>query len=173
MVKRCLPAPLSVKYSNTTAAAATQCRSNPVSGRSLSKTGVFHMSAGDYRRFRSENAADRSLETGDQFAKGRRWRAFLRLSGPTSLSARLPGWRRSADRTRLHANSLLTGNFTGNFAIFSPLRRLSTRKAAVPQGLFAKFPKRTNREIFPGNREFFGVNREIWPQGSKRPFLTQ
>ncbi len=26
---------------------------------------------------------------------------------------RLPGWRRSADRTRLHANSLLTGNFSG------------------------------------------------------------
>jgi hypothetical protein len=25
------------------------------------------------------------------------------------------GWRRSADRTCLHANSLLTGNFTGNF----------------------------------------------------------
>src|SRR5712664_296529 len=27
------------------------------------------------------------------------------------------GWRRSADRTGLQANSLLTGNFTGNFAI--------------------------------------------------------
>jgi hypothetical protein len=32
-------------------------------------------------------------------------------------SGGVPGWRRSADRTRLHANSLLTGNFTGNFAI--------------------------------------------------------
>src|ERR1035437_638280 len=30
------------------------------------------------------------------------------------------GWRRSADRTRLHANSLLTGNFTGNFSIPGP-----------------------------------------------------
>jgi hypothetical protein len=29
----------------------------------------------------------------------------------------LPGWRRSADRTTLHANSLVSGNFTGNFAI--------------------------------------------------------
>ena len=27
------------------------------------------------------------------------------------------GWRRSDDRARLHANSVLTGNFTGNFAI--------------------------------------------------------
>jgi hypothetical protein len=34
-----------------------------------------------------------------------------------SLKRGMPGWRRSADRTRLHANSLLTGNFTGNFAI--------------------------------------------------------
>jgi pimeloyl-ACP methyl ester carboxylesterase len=32
-------------------------------------------------------------------------------------NATLPGWRRSADRTRLRANSLLTGNFTGNFVI--------------------------------------------------------
>src|ERR1700704_6649680 len=28
---------------------------------------------------------------------------------------RVAGWRRSADRTRLRANSLLTGNFTGIF----------------------------------------------------------
>jgi hypothetical protein len=38
-------------------------------------------------------------------------------SAEKSLSARLVGWRRSADRTRLHNNSLLTGNFTGNFVI--------------------------------------------------------
>jgi hypothetical protein len=31
-----------------------------------------------------------------------------------------PGWRRSADRTRLRRNSLLTGNFTGNFEFFGP-----------------------------------------------------
>jgi hypothetical protein len=37
-----------------------------------------------------------------------------------SLKAGLVGWRRSADRTRLHANSLLTGNFTGNFSIPGP-----------------------------------------------------
>jgi len=29
-----------------------------------------------------------------------------------------PGWRRSADRTRLQPNSLLTGNFTGKIASF-------------------------------------------------------
>jgi hypothetical protein len=81
---------------------------------SLPKT--FQLSAGDYRLFGSENLENWSLETGAQLAKARRWRAFLRVSGTFSLNARLPGWRRSADRTRLQENSLLTGNFTGNFA---------------------------------------------------------
>jgi hypothetical protein len=36
----------------------------PVSGRGLPKTGIFQMSAGDYRLFRSENAQDRSPEAG-------------------------------------------------------------------------------------------------------------
>jgi hypothetical protein len=44
------------------------------------------------------------------------------LCGPSyreknSPKTAVPGWRRSADRTRLRANSLLTGNFTGNFEI--------------------------------------------------------
>jgi hypothetical protein len=50
------------------------------------------MSAGDYRLFRSENAQNRSPETGGQFAKDRHWRAFLRASGTVSPSAGLPGW---------------------------------------------------------------------------------
>jgi hypothetical protein len=75
------------------------------------------MSAGDYRLFRSENARNRSLETGAEFAKARHWRAFLRISRTFSLSTGLPGWRRSAVRTGLHTISLLTGNFTGNFGI--------------------------------------------------------
>ena len=58
---------------------ATQCRSNPVSGRSLPKTGVSQISAGDYRLFRLENGQNRSLETSGQFAKARHWRAFLPL----------------------------------------------------------------------------------------------
>jgi hypothetical protein len=69
------------------------------------------MSARDYRVFRFENAQNRSLENSSQFAKARHRRAFLRVLETFSLRARLPGWRRSADRTRLHANSLLTGNF--------------------------------------------------------------
>jgi hypothetical protein len=69
-----------------------QCRSNPVSGRNLPKTGVFQMSAGDYRLFCSGNAPNRSLETGRKCVKARHWRAFLRVSGTVSLTAALPGW---------------------------------------------------------------------------------
>ena len=39
------------------------------------------------------------------------------LSDQTKLFSSTHGWRRSADRTRLQANSLVSGNFTGNFAI--------------------------------------------------------
>ena len=119
---------LMTKFAVSTASSATQCRSNPVSGRNLPKTGVFQMSAGDYRLFRSENAQNCSPETGGQFAKARHWRAFLRVSRTLSLSAGPPGWGGSADRTRLRANSLLTGNFTGNFAILRHLETVLAQK---------------------------------------------
>jgi len=38
------------------------------------------LSPGDYRRFRSGNAENRSAETVGWFAKGRHWRAFLRAA---------------------------------------------------------------------------------------------
>jgi hypothetical protein len=41
----------------------------------------------------------------------------------------MPGWRRSTDRAGLRANSLQTGNFTGNFTfldIQAPLREQET-----------------------------------------------
>jgi hypothetical protein len=50
------------------------------------------MSAGDYWLFRSGNAQIRNLETAGQFAKGRHWRPFLRVSAALSLSDGLPGW---------------------------------------------------------------------------------
>src|SRR5258706_15597992 len=61
-----------------TASSATQCRSNPVSGRCLSKTGIFQISAGDFRQFRSVIVEIGSLETPHQFEKVRHWRAFFR-----------------------------------------------------------------------------------------------
>jgi hypothetical protein len=57
------------------------------------------------------------------------------------------GWRHSADRTRLRVNSLLTGNLTGNFSIAGHSETILEQETAVLQGLFAKFPIQTNREI--------------------------
>ena len=71
------------------------------------------MLVGDYQLFRAGSGQIRSPETGYQFAEARHWRGFLALPRVKSPDAGLPGWRRSADRTRLQTNSLLTGNFTG------------------------------------------------------------
>jgi hypothetical protein len=144
-----------------TASSATQCRSNPVSDRGLPKTGIFQISAGDYQRFRSHNGGFRSPETDSPFAKARHWRAFLSLLRAKSPVAGLPGWRRSADRTRLHPNSLLTGNFTGKIAGSGRLGPISWQEAAVPQRLLAQFPTQINRENISKNRVFTSKNREF------------
>src|SRR5258708_450953 len=91
------------------------------------------------RRRSSDNVAVVGLSiegtTYSQFAKARHWRAFRRVLAALSPRARLVGWRRSADRTGLQANSLLTGNFTGKFAI-SGLRDAPLKpKVAVLQRL--------------------------------------
>jgi hypothetical protein len=83
-----------------------------------------------------------------------------------SLSAGLLGWRRSADRTRLQADSLLTGNFTGNFAILGPCEPSSTQDTAVLQRFLWQFPKQTIREKISKNREFLGDIREFDLQNS-------
>ena len=83
-----------------TAASAAQSRSNPVSGRCLPKTGIFQISAGDYRRFRSRSGQFGSPETDSQFAKARHWRAFLRLQRVKSPGAGLVGW---SERIRTRA----------------------------------------------------------------------
>src|SRR5260370_39453723 len=51
---------------------------------------------------------------------------------PDIPGAGLVGWRRSADRTRLRANSLLTGNFTGKNAISGFFGPIAWQKVAVP-----------------------------------------
>lgn len=56
------------------------------------------------------------------------------------------GWRRSADDPLLCPFSLLTGNFTGNFAK-SRLRERRRLKIVAPrQGVRRKFPTQRNRE---------------------------
>ena len=69
-----------------TAGSTAQCRSNPISDRSLPKTGIFQMSAGDYRRFRSQVVQIRSIETDSQFTKGRNWQALIGFYGQQSLA---------------------------------------------------------------------------------------
>lgn len=78
------------------------------------KTGVFLNSAGDFREFSVQKFERRSLETvGEEKSPGGP-SCYLRKK---SRKRGQPGWRRSADRARLRPNCLLTGNFTGNFAI--------------------------------------------------------
>jgi hypothetical protein len=92
------------------------------------------MSAGDYRFFRSENAANRGQDTSTLFAKARHWRTFLRyreyfLQTPHSLAG---------DAVLIapvsYAISQLSGNLTGNFAIFGHLDTDLRQEIAVPQG---------------------------------------
>jgi hypothetical protein len=94
--------------------------------------------------------------------KARVWRAFSSRK-ENSPKTRMPGWRRSADRTRLHANSLLTGKF----AILVPQKPISLHETAVLQRLFDQFPTQINRENISKNREFLAVNREFHLQNDK------
>src|SRR5450432_2302984 len=95
-----------------TAKSSTQWSYSSVSRASLQKTGVFLDSAGDFREFLAPEV--RTWVSGDYWRREKP--AF---SGPfsskegNSLKRGMPGWRRSADRTRLRTNSLPTGNFTG------------------------------------------------------------
>jgi hypothetical protein len=84
----------------------------------------------------------------------------LRVSGTFSLSAGLAGWRRSADRTRLQPNSLLTGNFAGNFAISGLREPIPEQETAALQHFPEQFPKQINRENISMIREFLRDNRE-------------
>jgi hypothetical protein len=133
---------------NCTASSVRQCRSNPVSGRRLPKTGIFQIFAGDYRRFLPRSGQIWSLETDRQFAKARHWRAFLALPRAESPGTGLAGWRRSTDRAGLQANSLVSGNFTGNFAILGLRDTIEDQETAALQPLPEQFPTQIIREIF-------------------------
>jgi hypothetical protein len=102
-----------------------------------------------------------------------------RLIGRSGRMPGLPGWRRSADRTYLRPISLLTGNFTGNFAILVPRGPISLHETPVLQPFLEQFPTQTNRENILRNREFLAGNREFLAskmllvrKRRKRPFLT-
>ena len=77
-------------------------------------------------------------------------------SGNVVVRTGLPPWRRSADRTYLRANSLLTENFTGNFAILKLRDSIWYQETAALQPLPEQFPTQINREnIFADQGTFF------------------
>jgi hypothetical protein len=84
----------------------------------------------------------------------------------------MPGWRRSADRTSLQANSLISGNFTGNFAILVSQKPISLHQTAVLQPFFVKFPTRIIRENNFKNKEFLNGIRESRNPRIKSPLTV-
>ena len=90
-----LPAAKAENLASGTASSATQCRSNPVFGRRLQKTGIFQIFGGDYRLILRESAQIRCPETDGGFVKARHWQAFPALLGQNlQASECLAGARR-------------------------------------------------------------------------------
>jgi hypothetical protein len=77
------------------------------------------------------------------------------------LTAGLVGWRRSADRARLRVKSLLTGNFTGNFAVLGAEGSISVVRNRCAAATYRTFPTQINRENILKNRDFLFDIREI------------
>jgi hypothetical protein len=78
-----------------------------------------------------------------------------------SLKRRLVGWRRSADRACLQANSLVSGNFTGNFAILGLRDTIWVPRNRCAAPLIEQFPTEINRKNILENRESFSDIREF------------
>jgi hypothetical protein len=136
-----------------TAKRPAQCKSNPVSGRSLHKTGIIPEVAGDFRRLALQNRRNGRRETKPNSRNAGISGLISHFFG--SRAERRNAWLATQCRSHLSpANSLQTGNFTGKITILRPQRAISKEETAVPQGLFSKFPKQTIREKFPQNREF-------------------
>jgi hypothetical protein len=81
--------------------------------------------------------------------------------GNMRVRTRLPPWRRSADRARLQANSLVSGNFTGNFAILGLRSTIEYQETAALQSLFEQFPTQIISENILKNSEFSNGIRDL------------
>ena len=68
-------------------------------------------------------------------------------------------------------NFLLTGDFTGKFAIPDPKMPILEQETAAPQRFHAQFPKQKNRDIGSGIRELWTENREVKPLYVSSDFL--
>ena len=58
-------------------------------------------------------------------------------------------------------DSLLSGNFTGKFAISYPKMQIYEQETATPQRLLRQFPKQKNRDNLSVMRELGIENREV------------
>ena len=93
----------------------------------------------------------------------------------------LPGWRHSADRTRLQANSLLTGNFTGILRFRGSLDRFRSKKPLRRSHFSRNSLRKLTGKIFQRTGNFFAGIREFrvtvtdcaWRHGRKRQFLAR
>ena len=115
------------------------------------------------RRFAKIANSDPTLgaaETGHR-AKGAVHAGFIGGCSSKSRETGLDGWRSSANGPLLCPFSLLTGNFTGNFAKSWLLPRQRLQIVAAAQGIRSKFPTQQNRELSQQNREFLRRNREF------------
>ena len=63
-----------------------------------------------------------------------------------------------------------TGNFTGNFAKFSPKKTSAVQETAESQRLFPKFASAINRESIIENRDFGRVRQGKSNVGAAYPF---
>jgi hypothetical protein len=108
---------------------------NPVSRASLPKMGILAIVTGDFCRIGLSVPVFGSSETDVELQKPANSGLFCSLRGGAPLASEMLGWRRSADRTRLHAISVLSGNLTGNFAILSIRRRFWRRKTLCRRDL--------------------------------------
>ena len=151
----------------STAAFTWQSGANQVSGRSLPKTGISAKPGRDFRRSGRPKAPNGKMETRLQVRESPPMAGFSRTPRSVPTKARLPGWRRSPDRTSLQANSLQTGNFSGNFAIPGLLERRPWQEIPVLQSFLHGFPTQANREEISKNREFLIRYREHLPPGQE------
>jgi hypothetical protein len=109
--------------------------------RESPKNGLWRLSAGDFQEFSGPQGRFRHPETFPNARKPAKCR-LSRLIERTDRKPGLPGWGGSADRTGLLANSLQTGNFTGNFALIALRQSTRDQETAVSQTLTVQFPKK-------------------------------
>jgi len=83
------------------------------------------------------------------------------------VHSRLPPWRCSADRTRLHVISLLPGNLTGNFANLRHLEVGAVQETAVSSNSLSELTGKTLR----GSGNSYPTTGNLLE--NKRPFLRR